>query len=223
MYHSEEMWNKSPGRISVEKVLLRGQKALEVSQKMNVCDAMGLLWHLQSSFTHLNMYIWVHRLKDRSQCLFSMGWAHPNRQDEGKALLYCLELRWFSTLEYHSNYCALKIILTCSNLRGSVQSLKSYVREKEQRPFLPVQGRDKDNVQVCVHILWEILQLMRKVQKRENRKMKSGLITLNLHWQGKIFKDQRQSKSWKPTPYVSDLSAWSRAILRWILHLLLTP
>lgn len=33
--------------------------------------------------------------------------------------------------------------------------------------FFLVQGRDKGNLQVCVDILWETLQFIRIVQKRE--------------------------------------------------------
>lgn len=43
MYQSEEIRNKSPGGISVKKVFLRGQKALEARQKINVGSGMRLL------------------------------------------------------------------------------------------------------------------------------------------------------------------------------------
>lgn len=63
-----------------------------------------------------------------------------------------------------------------------------------------------------------------KQKKRENRKIKGVLVMLNLPWQEKKFKVQRQRSagSWKPKPFMSDLSTWSKAILRWILQLLLT-
>lgn len=52
--------------------------------------------------------------------------------------------------------------------------------------------------------------------------MNGGLITLNLPSQVKNLRsrDRARAGSWKPNSYMSDHSVWSRAILRWILHLL---
>lgn len=47
---------------------------------------------------------------------------------------------------------------------------------------------------------------------------------LNLPWQGKKLRSRDKARPgiWEPKPYMSDLSVWSRAVLRWIHQLLLT-